>query len=131
MEAQEAKTPDLDQLYLSLVKRVGWSAARVRLGELAAELDDSLTLCLAIHYGRDREQILSLLQDVFWRLLSLTRFDGHPPSGVLPREDVRSWRAWGRSPGGAGRSLPSSRRRSLSCASAGTGQWARSRRTST
>jgi transposase len=32
--------------------------------------------------------------------VSLTRFDGHPPSGVLPRKDVRSWRAWGASPGG-------------------------------
>jgi hypothetical protein len=33
--------------------------------------------------------------------LSLTRFDGHPPSGVHPRKDVRSWKARGRSPGGA------------------------------
>ncbi len=63
--------------------------------------------------------------------LSLTRFDGHPPSGVLPRKDVRSWRARGRSPGGAVRSLLSSRRRSSSCASAGTGRQGRSRGTST
>ena len=33
---------------------------------------------------------------------------GH--SGVLPRKDVRSWRAWGKLPGGAERSLLSSRR---------------------
>ena len=32
--------------------------------------------------------------------LGLTRFDGHPSSGVCPRKDVRSSRAWGRSPGG-------------------------------
>src|SRR5690242_5822399 len=63
--------------------------------------------------------------------LGLTRFDGHPSSGVRPRKDVRSWRAWGRSPGGAARSRLSSRPRSLSCASAGTGPSARSRRTST
>ncbi len=31
-------------------------------------------------------------------MLSLTRFDGHPPSGVRPRKDVGSWRAWGRKP---------------------------------
>ena len=52
-------------------------------------------------------------------VLSLIRFDGHPPAGVLPRRDVRSWRAWEGSPGRAVRSLRSSRRRSSSCASAG------------
>jgi transposase len=26
--------------------------------------------------------------------MGLTRFDGHPSSGVCPRKDVRSWRAW-------------------------------------
>jgi predicted AAA+ superfamily ATPase len=65
------------------------------------------------------------------RLMGLTRFDGHPSSGVRPRKDVRSWRAWGRSPGAAARSHRSSRPRSWSCASAGTGPPARSRRTST
>src|SRR5690242_2825165 len=30
--------------------------------------------------------------------VGLTRFDGHPSSGVYPREDVRSWRAWGQAP---------------------------------
>ena len=55
-------------------------------------------------------------------VLSLTRFDGHPSSGVRPRKDVRSWRAWGvRSPGGAARLPRSSRPRSWICASAGTG----------
>jgi hypothetical protein len=29
-------------------------------------------------------------------ILGLTRFDGHPSSGVCPRKDVRPWRAWGR-----------------------------------
>lgn len=64
--------------------------------------------------------------------VSLTRFDGHPPSGVRPRKDVRSWKAWGaRSPGGAVRSRRSSRPRSLSCAAAATGRLARSPKTST
>ena len=36
--------------------------------EHVSELDDKLTLSLAIHYGRGAEHILSLLQDVFWRL---------------------------------------------------------------
>ena len=31
--------------------------------------------------------------------MGLLRFDGHPSSGVGPGKDVRSWRAWGRSPG--------------------------------
>ena len=57
------------------------------------------------------------------RQVGLTRFDGHPSSGVYPRKDVRSWKAWGRSPGGSVvRSRLSSRRRSWSCASAGTGR---------
>jgi transposase len=30
--------------------------------------------------------------------VGVTSFDGHPSSGVCPRKDVRSWRAWGRSP---------------------------------
>jgi transposase len=41
--------------------------------------------------------------------MGLTRFDGqgdHPSSGVRPRKDVRSWRAWGRSPGAAVRLPP-------------------------
>src|SRR5215831_5435444 len=58
--------------------------------------------------------------------LGLTRFDGHPSSGVRPRKDVRSWRAWGKSPGAVVPLLRSSRPRSLSCASAGTVRWARS-----
>ena len=28
--------------------------------------------------------------------MGLTRFDGHQSSGVCPRKDVRSWRAWGK-----------------------------------
>ena len=55
--------------------------------------------------------------------LGLTRFDGHPSSGVHPRKDVRSWRAWGRSPGAAARSHRSSRPRSSACASKVTGPW--------
>ena len=64
-------------------------------------------------------------------ILSLARFDGHPSSGVRPRKDVRSWKAWGRSPGAAARSRRSSRPRSWSCASAGTDPPVRSRRIST
>jgi hypothetical protein len=45
-----------------------WDRRRMRLTERAAELDDALTFCLAIHYGREPEHILSLLRDVFWRL---------------------------------------------------------------
>ena len=60
------------------------------------------------------------------RGVSLTRFDGHPTSGVLPRKDVRSWRAWKGSPGRAARSPRSLRRRSSSCVSAGSGPSARS-----
>src|ERR1700746_1415181 len=37
--------------------------------------------------------------------VALTRLDGHPSSGVYPRKDVRSWRAWGTSPG-AGTGMP-------------------------
>jgi hypothetical protein len=36
--------------------------------ELATRLDDALTFCLAIHFGRESEHVLSLLRDVFWRL---------------------------------------------------------------
>jgi hypothetical protein len=61
------------------------------------------------------------------RRVGLTRFDGHPSSGVCPRKDVRSWRAWGRSPGVAAPSRLSSRPRSWSCASAGTAQQGRSK----
>lgn len=42
--------------------------SRVRLGELAAGLDDQLTLALALHYGRDLDHVLSLIQDVMWRV---------------------------------------------------------------
>jgi transposase len=31
-------------------------------------------------------------------VLGVARFDGHPSSGVRPRKDVRSWRAWGKKP---------------------------------
>jgi len=30
--------------------------------------------------------------------MGLTRFDGHPSSGVYPRKDVRSWRVWSKKP---------------------------------
>jgi hypothetical protein len=56
------------EILASFVQSAGWDKARVRLTERAAELDDTLTLILAIHYGRGPEHILSLLQDVFWRL---------------------------------------------------------------
>ena len=45
--------------------------------------------------------------DRFW--VDLTRFDGHPSSGVRLRKDVRLWRGWGQTPGAAVRSLWSSR----------------------
>jgi transposase len=47
--------------------------------------------------------------------LGLARFDGHPPSGVLPRRGCPSWRPWNvRSLARAGRSRPSPRPRSSS-----------------
>jgi hypothetical protein len=63
--------------------------------------------------------------------VGLTRFDGHPSSGVRPRKDVRLWRAWGgRSPGRAVRLPRSSRPRLWSCASVEIGRWGRSPGTS-
>jgi hypothetical protein len=44
-------------------------------------------------------------------VVDLTRFDGHPSSGVRPRKDVRPWRAWGKGPGAVVRSPRSSRPR--------------------
>jgi len=52
----------------SLLQPSKWDRSRVELGEHAARLDERLTLSLALHYGRDQEHVLSLLQDVFWRL---------------------------------------------------------------
>ena len=43
-------------------------AARVRLGEYAARLDDQLTLLLALHYGREFDHVVTLLQEVLWRV---------------------------------------------------------------
>lgn len=63
-----ANPTSIGEILSSLVQSVGWDKARVRLTEHAADLDDSLTLSLSLHYGREPEQILSLLQDVFWRL---------------------------------------------------------------
>jgi hypothetical protein len=45
-----------------------WDRARVLLTEHAARLDDTMTLNLAIHYGRGPEHVLSLLSEVFWRV---------------------------------------------------------------
>ena len=59
---------EIDKIISSLVQSVGWNVARVRLTEQAAELDDTLSLSLALHYGREPEHVVSLLQDVFWRL---------------------------------------------------------------
>src|SRR6516165_4294180 len=56
------------KILASFVQREGWDKARVQLTERAAELDDTLTLSLALHCGRGPEHILSLLRDVFWRL---------------------------------------------------------------
>ncbi len=42
--------------------------AGVRLGELAASLDDQLTLTLALHYGREFVHVLTLVNDVLWRV---------------------------------------------------------------
>jgi hypothetical protein len=53
---------------ISALRSTEWDRARIRLTERASGLDDALTLILALHYGRKPEHILSLLQDVFWRL---------------------------------------------------------------
>src|SRR5215211_7466361 len=66
------------------------------------------------------------------QLLGLTRFDGHPTSGVLPLGGCPSWRPWNASSlARAGRSHPSSRPRLLSCASAVAARSGRSPGTST
>jgi len=57
----------------SLLQPSKWDKSRVELGEHAARLDERLTLNLALHYGRDKEHVLSLIQDVFWRLPIETR----------------------------------------------------------
>jgi hypothetical protein len=48
--------------------RAGWDKARIHLTEYVSVLDDTLTLSLALHHGRGPEHVMSLLQDVFWRL---------------------------------------------------------------
>lgn len=55
------------------VRRPVTDRSRVKLGELAARLDDQLTLALALHYGREGQQALTLLQDVLWRVPVDTR----------------------------------------------------------
>ena len=66
------------------------------------------------------------------RRLGLTRFDGHPPSGVLPRRGCPSWTPWNaESLARGGRSRPSSRPRSSSSASRVTARSGRSPGTST
>jgi hypothetical protein len=45
-----------------------WDRWRMELAEGAALLDNRLSLCLAIHHGKESEHILSLHQEVFWRL---------------------------------------------------------------
>jgi hypothetical protein len=67
------------------------------------------------------------------RVLGFLRFDGHSPSGVLPRaEGCSSWRPWSAgSRGAAGRSRRSSRRRSWSGAGRVTARSARSQGTLT
>jgi len=63
--------------------------------------------------------------------LGLARFDGHPPSGALPRGGCPSWTPWNASSlARGGRSRPSSRLRSWSCASAVTARSGRSPGTS-
>jgi hypothetical protein len=44
------------------------NAQRIRLGELAAELDDQLTVSLALYYGRELVHVLTLVNDVMWRV---------------------------------------------------------------
>src|SRR5829696_8262457 len=64
--------------------------------------------------------------------VGLTRFDGHPTSGVLPLGGCPSWRPWNASSlACVGRSRLSSRPRSWSCASAVTARSGRSPATST
>jgi hypothetical protein len=83
----------------------------------------------ALDEATDPEQLTAgLLQP----LLGLTRFDGHPPSGVLPRRGCPSWTPWNaKSLARGGRSRPSSRPRSSSCASRVTARSGRSPATST
>lgn len=52
-----------------------WDSERVSLTESVAQLDDSLTFNLAVHYGREAEHILSLLNNVLWRLPVDIRID--------------------------------------------------------
>lgn len=59
---------EIAKILQSLVQSAGWDKARVRLTEHVSGLDDTLTFSLALHYGRSPEHVLSLLQDVFWRL---------------------------------------------------------------
>jgi hypothetical protein len=44
------------------------AAARVRLGEHAARLDDQISLLLALHYGREVDHVVTLLQEVLWNV---------------------------------------------------------------
>jgi DNA-binding transcriptional MerR regulator len=66
---------------------------------------------LDLHRSRDLRQRPSVTPLPPDGKVGLTRFDGHPSSGVRPRKDVRSWRAWGRGPVAAVRSPRSSRPR--------------------
>jgi hypothetical protein len=59
---------DISTILSSLVQSIGWDKARVQLTEHVSDLDETLTLSLALHYGRGPEHVMSLLQDVFWRL---------------------------------------------------------------
>jgi hypothetical protein len=87
--------------------------------ELERLTDEAVQLCDAHRYALLR-----------WPL-GLTRFDGHPTSGALPRRGCPSWRPWNVSGlGRAGRSPQSSRPRSLSCASVVTARSGRSPGTS-
>lgn len=50
------------------MNHVATTENRVRLGELAAQLDDQLALTLALYLGRGLDQVLTLLNDVLWRV---------------------------------------------------------------
>ena len=55
--------------------RAEWDAARIKLIEECARLDDELDWSLALHFGRDAEHVLTLSQNVIWRVPVDTKLD--------------------------------------------------------
>src|SRR5512132_215352 len=113
-----------------LADRLGLSDERLAAPATATALASTALRDLNPWTGQaaaNRARALALVQP-----LGLTRFDGHPTSGVLPLGGCPSWRPWNASSlARVGRSRPSSRPRLLSCASAVTARSGRSPATST